>query len=96
MQKGIIQPINESTDLCHPMVTVLKKGTDEVRLTVDLSKLIKQLARLVHAARTPRDVVANINQAQFFTKLDAHHGYWQVPLSNLSRALTTFITPWSR
>ena len=96
MQKGIIQPINEPTDLCHPMVAVLKKGTDEVRLTVDLSKLMKQLACLVHPARTPRDVVANINQAQFFTKLDAHHGYWQVPLSNLSRALTTFIIPWSR
>ena len=96
VQKGIIQPVNEPTDWCHPMVVVPKKGTNEVRLTVDLSKLNKQVARPVHPARTPRDVVANINQAQFFTKLDARHGYWQVPLSDSSRALTTFISPWSR
>ena len=52
-----------------------EEGYDEVRLTVDLSKLNKQATRPVHPARTPRDVVANINQAQFFTKLDARHGY---------------------
>ena len=70
--------------------------TDEVCLAVDLSKLNKQVARPVHPARTPRDVVANINNAQFITHLVARHAYWQVSLSDSSRALTTFITSWTR
>jgi len=94
--KGIIQPVTEPTEWCHPIVAVAKKGTDEVRLTVDLSKLNKQVARPAHPTRTPQDVIANIDEAQYFTKLDARHGYWQVPLSEASRPMTTFITPWGR
>ena len=31
-----------------------------------------------------------------FTKLDANSGFWQIPLSNNSALLTTFITPFGR
>ena len=31
-----------------------------------------------------------------FSKLDANSGFWQIPLSETSRALTTFITPFGR
>ena len=44
--------------------------------------------------RTPRDAIANLENARFLTTLDAHHGYWQVPLAPESRHVTTFITPW--
>ena len=52
VRKGIIQPVNEPTDWGCPMVVVSKKGTDEVHLTGDLSKLNKQVARPVHPACT--------------------------------------------
>ena len=28
--------------------------------------------------------------------MDARHGYWQIPLSDAAKPLTTFITPWGR
>ena len=83
-------------DWCHPIVIVAKKGTDEKRLTVDFKKLNDQVRRPAHPTRTPRDVVANIGNAKFFTKLDARHGYWQVPLSEAAIPLTTFMTPWGQ
>ena len=46
--------------------------------------------------RTPRDDIANLENARFLTTLDARHGYWQVPLAPESRHLSTFITPWGR
>ncbi|XP_065182117.1 uncharacterized protein K02A2.6-like [Sycon ciliatum] len=93
---GIIAPVSEPTEWCHPIVIAEKKGTAEVRMTVDFTKLNKQVARPAHPMRAPRDVVSNLGNAQYFIKLDARHGYWQVPLDEESRSLTTFITQWGR
>ena len=40
--------------------------------------------------------LAQLAEAQFFTKLDANSGFWQVSLSKESARLTTFITPYGR
>jgi len=96
VQKGIIEPVAEASEWCHPLVVVSKKDSDEVRLTVDLTKLNQQVERPVHPARTPKEAISDIESAKFFTTLDARHGYWQVPLAEASRHLTTFITPWGR
>ena len=76
--EGIIESVTEPSDWCHPVVIVAKKGTDEKRLTVDFKILNDQVRRPAHPTRTPRarDVLANIGDAKFFTKLDARHGYW--------------------
>ena len=34
--------------------------------------------------------------ASIFSKLDANSGFWQIPLTEESRLLTTFITPYGR
>ena len=34
--------------------------------------------------------------AKIFSKLDANHGYWQIPLDKSSQLLTTFNTPFGR
>ncbi|XP_065190896.1 uncharacterized protein K02A2.6-like [Sycon ciliatum] len=93
---GIIEPVTEPSDWCHPIVIADKKSSNEKRLTVDLRKLNDQVCRPTHPARTPRDAVTAIGKARFFTTLDARHGYWQIPLSDDSKPLTTFITPWGR
>ena len=67
-----------------------------MHLTVDFKKLNDQVRRPVHPARSARDVIANMSEAQFFTTLDAQHGCWQVPLSDEAKLLTTFISPWGR
>jgi len=96
VDEGIIEPVTEPTEWCHPIVIVDEKGTDEKRLTVDFKHLNDQVQRPAHAMHTPRDVVSSIDEAQFFSKLDARHGYWQVPLSEEAKSLTTFIRPWGR
>ena len=79
---GIIESVSEPSERCHPIVIVAKKGTDEKRLTVDFKKLNDHVRRPTHPTRAPRDAVSNISGAKYFTKLDARHGYWQVPLSD--------------
>ena len=96
LDDGIIEPVTEPSEWCHPIVLVPKKGSSEMRLTVDLRRLNDQVRRPTHPARTPHDAVAAIGKATYFTTLDARHGYWQVPLSDSAKPLTTFITPWGR
>ena len=81
VRKGIIEAVTEpSESWCHPIVVVPKKTPGEVRMTVDLTKLNKQVDRPTHPTRTVKDTISNIAGAKYFTTFDARHGYWQVPL----------------
>ena len=92
----IIEPVTEPSEWCHPIVIVNKPGTNEKRFTVDCKKLNRQFQRPAHPMTAPRDAVSDIELSRFFSTLDARHGYWQIPLSEAARPLTTFITPWGR
>ena len=96
VSEGVIEPVSDPSDWCHPIVVVNKKGSSEKRLTVDFQTLNRQVKRPTHPMRNARDALSGIGSAKWFTKLDARHGYWQIPLSDTSRPLTTFITPWGR
>ncbi|XP_070000274.1 uncharacterized protein [Penaeus vannamei] len=97
VSQNIIEPVgDEPCEWCHPLV-VVPKPKGGVRLTVDLSRLNKQVVRTAHPSPTPYDAVRQITQdACFFSTLDATMGYWQIPLSQNVQHLTTFITPWGR
>ena len=42
------------------------------------------------------DTLAQLSGAAIFSKIDANSGFWQIPLAEASRPLTTFITPYGR
>ena len=42
------------------------------------------------------ETLSQLAGAKVFSKLDANSGFWQIPLSQSSRLLTTFITPMGR
>ena len=64
---------------------------------MDLQKLNKQIKRPIYPTSTPKDVITNIDpKSIFFTPVNAKHGYWQIPLDEVSQDLTTFITLWGR
>ena len=75
-----------------------KKGTDDIRLCVDLSRLNRYVRREQYQSPTPAEAVADIaaNEAQIFTVLDAKKGYHQCLMDEPSQLLTTFITPFGR
>ena len=98
VSKGIIAPVGDvPTEWCHALVTVPKKNGQDVRVTVDLTKLNDQVIRSAHPSPSPSDVVKNIpTGSKYFTHLDCLNGYFQIPLAEESQHLTTFITPYGR
>ncbi|XP_043212315.1 uncharacterized protein K02A2.6-like [Amphibalanus amphitrite] len=59
--------------------------------------LNRHVRRGAHPPPSCNEVVASIDKSsKFFSKFDAKNGYFQVPLADESKDLTTFITPWGR
>ena len=91
----VITKVEKPTQWCTGMVVVLKKSGD-VRICVDLKPLNESVLREPHPIPKVDDVLGMLAGAKKFTKLDANSGFWQIPLSKVSRHLTTFITPFGR
>ena len=94
---GIIVPVGDSpSEWCHPLV-IVPKPKGGVRLTVDLTKLNKQVSRPTHPSPTPYQAIRRVPAGtKFFTTMDALCGYWQLPLAPSDQHLTTFLTPLGR
>ena len=92
---GVISKIITPTSWCAGMVVVPKKS-GAVRICVDLKPLNESVLREPHPIPKVDDTLALLTGATIFSKLDANSGFWQIPLSEESRSLTTFITPFGR
>ena len=94
---GIIRKIEYSTPWLHPIVVVPKKGTTDIRLCVDFSKLNKFVKRPVNPQPTPWETVCNLSHGTtHFAVFDALKGYHQIELDEESQNLTAFMTPFGR
>ncbi len=91
----VITPVTEPTVWCAPVVVVPKKN-DQVRICVDLTKLNEAVLRERHMLPSVDHSLGQIAGAKYFSKLDANSGFHQIPLTESSRSLTTFITPFGR
>ena len=74
----------------------VKKADGSVRITVDYKALNKAVKREVFPIPTLEQLTSQIHGATLFSKLDAASGFFQLPLSEESSKLTTFITPLGR
>ncbi|UYV84803.1 K02A2.6-like, partial [Cordylochernes scorpioides] len=92
---GVIEKVEGSSEWCSPMVLVAKPS-GKLRICVDLSILNQNILREIHPIPVVEHTLAQLKGADLFTKLDADSGFWQIPLSSESSALTTFITPFGR
>jgi len=77
-------------------MVVTPKPNGKVRVCVDLTKLNEYVQRENHPLPSVDLTLGKLAGAKYFTKLDANSGFWQIKLSESSRPLTTFITPWGR
>ncbi|KAJ8356744.1 hypothetical protein SKAU_G00195380 [Synaphobranchus kaupii] len=94
---GVISKVTQPTPWCAGMVVVPKaQSPGKIRLCVDLTQLNQWVRRERHILPAVDHTLAMLAGAKVFTKLDATSGFWQIPLSEESSLLTTFITPFGR
>ena len=94
-QLGVISKVSEPTPWCAGMV-IVTKPSGKLHVCVDLKPLNENVMREVHPLPKVDSTLAQMAGAKVFTKLDTNSGFWQVPLSQESRLLTTFLTPIGR
>ena len=96
VEQSVISKVERPTDWCSGLVVVPEANKTDVRLWVDLTQLNKAVKREFHPMSSEDDSLAKLSNAQYFTRLDANSGFWQIPLDSESQHLTTFITPSGR
>ncbi|UYV82781.1 K02A2.6-like, partial [Cordylochernes scorpioides] len=96
VEKGIIEKVEQPTDWCAPMVIVPKPSSNDLRTCVDLKALNKFVKREHYPIPSVEYTLAQMGGAKLFSILDANSGFWQIPPSEESSSLTTFLTPFGR
>lgn len=92
VERGVISPVTVPTKWCAGMVCV-PKPSGAVRICVDLTGLNKAVQRETHPMASVDDSLSKLKGSKIFSKLDANSGFWQLPLDEESKLLTTFICP---
>ncbi|CAB4002801.1 Retrovirus-related Pol poly from transposon opus [Paramuricea clavata] len=92
---GVISKIGTPTEWCSHMV-VVPKSNGYIRICLDPSKLNESILRQAHHLPSVDYTLAMLAGSTVFSKLDCNSGFWQIPLSEESAPITTFITQWGR
>ena len=92
IKNQVIVKVDEPTAWVAPMVVVPKPGHSKVRICTDFTELNKFIMREIHPMSTVESSLASLGQGRVFSKIDANSGFWQIPLSEESSKLTTFLT----
>ncbi|CAB3986095.1 Hypothetical predicted protein [Paramuricea clavata] len=92
---GVISKIGTPTEWCSHMVVVPNSNGD-IRICIDPSKLNESILREAHHQPSVDYTLAKFVGSTVCPKLDCNSGFWQIPLSEESAPITTFITQWRR
>ena len=77
-------------------MVVVPKPNERIGICADLTKLNESVLRETYPLPKVDNLLAQISESKFFTKLDCNSGFWQEKLDPDSHFLTTFITPFGR
>ena len=89
---GVITHVDDPTDWVSS-ITYVQKANGKLHLCLDPCDLNKAIHHNHHKMPTMEEVAHEFAHSCFFTKLDAHHGYWSIVLDQHSSLLTTFNSP---
>ena len=87
LKAGVIEP--SQSPWASPIVIVDKKDGSK-RFCVDYRAVNKVLKKNSYPLPRIDDILASLDGSQYFTCLDLKSGYWQVPVEEASRDVTTF------
>ena len=92
LQQGVILPVTVPTERCAGIVSVLRPN-GSVHICVDLTHLNKAVQHEIHPMPSVDENLAKLGDRKIFSKLNANSGFWQIPLDDKLKLLTTFVTP---
>ena len=92
---GVVTHVDEPTDWVSS-VTYVQKANGKLCLGLDPHDLNEAICHDHHKMPTVEEVAHEFAHSCYFTKLDAHHGYWLIVLDQESSLLTTFNSPFGR
>ena len=92
---GMITHVDEPMDWVSS-ITYIQKANGKLHLYLDPCDLNEAICHDHHKMPTVEEVAHEFAHSCFFTKLDAHHGYWSLVLDQDSSLLTTFNSPFGR
>ena len=93
---GIIRKVDGPTDWVNSLVVVEKPKSKKLCVCLDPRHLNSAIHWEHFQLPTLEDITTRLSGARIFSKLNANHGYWQIPLSEESQLLTTFNSPFGR
>lgn len=91
LEMDIIEKVHGPSPWVSPVVPVLKQSGD-LRLCVDMRQANQAILRETHPLPVIEELLADVDGAVRFSKLDVKDAYHQLELSEDSRVITTFLT----
>ena len=91
VELDIIEKVSGPSTWVSPVV-VVPKPTGDIRLCVDMRQANMAVKRERYPMPTIDEVLQDLNQSKFFSKLDLNSAYHQIELAPESRDITTFGT----
>lgn len=91
LDDDIIEIVDGTTEWISPML-VVPKGTNDVRICVDMRNPNKAIKRQFYPMPTIETFLPKLKGASWFSRLDITSAFHHVILSKISRELTTFMT----
>ena len=91
----VITHVDQPTDWVSS-ITYIQKANGELHLCLDPCDLNRAICHDHPKMPTVEEVAHEFTNLYYFTKLDAHHGYWSIVLDEESSLLTTFNSPFGR
>ena len=92
---GVIIHVDQPTDWVSS-ITYIQKANSELHSCLDPCDLNRTIHCNHHKMPTVEEVAHKFANLYYFTKLDAHHGYWSIVLDEESSLFTTFHSPFGR
>lgn len=92
---NVISKVEKATDFVSSLVMTTKPD-GSLRICLDPQYLNTQIKREQLQIPTLDEITSKLCGSAWFSTLDANKGFWQVTLSENSRELTTFNTPYGR